>query len=69
MHTAASSSLSGISTYSLYSEAPSLKDPEFFHIEDIKSRARLFQLEHRNSQPPAHVPTGLRAQRCCSRSP
>ncbi|GAB0154298.1 helix-turn-helix domain-containing protein [Marinobacterium sp. BA1] len=42
MHTAASSRLSGISTYSLYSEAPSLKDPEFFHIEDIKSRARLF---------------------------
>ena len=41
MHTA-SSRLSGISTYSLYSEAPSLKDPEFFHIEDIKSRARLF---------------------------
>jgi len=32
----------GISTYALYSEAPSLQDPEFFHIEDIKSRARLF---------------------------
>lgn len=41
MHTASTHS-PGISTYSLYSEAPSLKDPEFFHIEDIKSRARLF---------------------------
>lgn len=41
MHTA-SARISGISTYALYSEAPSLKDPEFFHIEDIKSRARLF---------------------------
>jgi len=38
----ASSSISSISTYALYSEEPSLKDPEFFHIEDIKSRARLF---------------------------
>jgi len=33
---------SSISTYALYSESPSLNDPEFFHIEDIKSRARLF---------------------------
>ncbi len=33
---------SPISTYALYSEAPSGSDPEFFHIEDIKSRARLF---------------------------
>lgn len=32
----------GISTYALYREAPSQQDPEFFHIEDIKSRARLF---------------------------
>lgn len=31
-----------ISTYALYREAPSQQDPEFFHIEDIKSRARLF---------------------------
>lgn len=31
-----------ISTYALYSEAQSLSDPEFIHIEDIKSRARLF---------------------------
>ena len=31
-----------ISTYALYSEEPSFNDPEFFHIEDIKSRARLF---------------------------
>ena len=37
-----SPSIPGISTYALYSEEPSLKDPEFFHIEDIKSRARLF---------------------------
>lgn len=33
---------SGISTYTLYREEPSSSDPEFFHIEDIKSRARLF---------------------------
>lgn len=32
----------GISTYALYSEKPSSTDPEFIHIEDIKSRARLF---------------------------
>ncbi|MBB5321725.1 helix-turn-helix domain-containing protein [Marinobacter oulmenensis] len=32
----------GISTYALYREEPSVSDPEFFHIEDIKSRARLF---------------------------
>ncbi len=32
----------GISTYTLYREEPSFSDPEFFHIEDIKSRARLF---------------------------
>ncbi len=32
----------GISTYALYKEEPSRQDPEFFHIEDIKSRARLF---------------------------
>lgn len=32
----------GISTYALYKEEPSFSDPEFFHIEDIKSRARLF---------------------------
>ncbi len=32
----------GISTYALYKEEPSFNDPEFFHIEDIKSRARLF---------------------------
>lgn len=32
----------GISTYTLYKEEPSTNDPEFFHIEDIKSRARLY---------------------------
>jgi AraC family transcriptional activator of pobA len=32
----------GISTYALYKEGPSFNDPGFFHIEDIKSRARLF---------------------------
>lgn len=32
----------GISTYALYKEEPSVSDPEFFHVEDIKSRARLF---------------------------
>jgi AraC family transcriptional activator of pobA len=32
----------GISNYALYSEAQSADDPEFIHIEDIKSRARLF---------------------------
>ncbi|WP_051298911.1 helix-turn-helix domain-containing protein [Marinobacterium litorale] len=32
----------GISNYALYSEAQSPDDPEFIHIEDIKSRARLF---------------------------
>jgi AraC family transcriptional activator of pobA len=31
-----------ISRYTLYSEAPSASDPEFVHIEDIPSRARLF---------------------------
>ena len=31
-----------ISTYSLYSEEPSLGDPEFIHIEDIRTRAELF---------------------------
>ncbi|MDO6681913.1 MULTISPECIES: helix-turn-helix domain-containing protein [unclassified Oceanobacter] len=31
-----------ISRYTLYSEAPSDSDPEFVHIEDIPSRARLF---------------------------
>lgn len=34
--------MAGISTYTLYKEEPSFSDPEFFHIEDIKSRARLF---------------------------
>lgn len=33
---------STISRYTLYSEAPSASDPEFVHIEDIPSRARLF---------------------------
>ncbi|MBV1789753.1 helix-turn-helix domain-containing protein [Marinobacterium sp. D7] len=32
----------GISNYALYSEAQSADDPEFIHIEDIRSRARLF---------------------------
>lgn len=32
----------GISRYLLYKEKPSTNDPEFFHIEDIKSRAKLF---------------------------
>lgn len=31
-----------ISTYALYREEPSQNDPEFVHIEEIKSRARLF---------------------------
>ena len=31
-----------ISTYSLYSEEQSRGDPEFIHIEDIRSRAELF---------------------------
>ncbi|TCK08491.1 helix-turn-helix domain-containing protein [Marinobacterium mangrovicola] len=31
-----------ISNYALYSEAQSADDPEFIHIEDIPSRARLF---------------------------
>ncbi|MBQ0785558.1 MAG: helix-turn-helix domain-containing protein [Amphritea sp.] len=31
-----------ISTYSLYSEETSLGDPEFIHIEDIRTRAELF---------------------------
>ncbi|WP_084644961.1 helix-turn-helix domain-containing protein [Oceanobacter kriegii] len=35
----------GISRYTLYSEAPSERDPEFVHIEDIPSRARLFNWE------------------------
>ncbi|WP_221799948.1 helix-turn-helix domain-containing protein [Oceanobacter mangrovi] len=34
-----------ISHYTLYSEAPSERDPEFVHIEDIPSRARLFNWE------------------------
>lgn len=34
--------VAGISTYALYNESPSRQDPEFFHIEAIKSRARLF---------------------------
>lgn len=32
----------GVSTYALYKEEQSFSDPEFFHIEDIRSRARLF---------------------------
>lgn len=32
----------GISNYALYSEAQSPDDPEFIHIEDIYSRAQLF---------------------------
>lgn len=31
-----------ISTYALYSEEPSRGDPEFIHIEDIRTRAELF---------------------------
>lgn len=38
----ASRTMAGISTYTLYKEELFEVDPEFFHIEDIKSRARLF---------------------------